>query len=96
MNLRELIDAYANAERGAPAEALLAELDRRIALAEADNQIMWHSHLNETATSISRQRALLRNADLDEARGWGRPTAEQYVRADLVEEYRAAKEVNTS
>ncbi len=80
----------------AEADRLLAEIDRRIALAQADHQLMWRSHLDGTESSVSRQRALLRNADAEQARGWPRNRGEQYVRPDLVEEHRAAKEARNA
>jgi hypothetical protein len=106
MNLHELIDAYGGkradeviageldikAMHAADAEAhrLLAELNRRLALAEYDHPIMWRAHLDETDNSIKRQRNLLRAADKDRASGWPPPRAAAHVRADLIAEHGAA------
>lgn len=78
-------------QREADATRLLAEIDRRRGLAEMDHQLMWDAHLDERASSIARQKALLVNADLDEARNWPRGHAEQFVRSDLKEAHRAGK-----
>lgn len=44
-----------------------------------------------TGPSVSRQRALLVNADLDEARNWPRGHAVAFVRSDLKEAHRASR-----
>ena len=94
VNEGEMGTMQAMAAATAEADRLLGELDRRIALAEADHVIMWRSHLDDNARSVDRQRALLRNVDLDEARGWGRGLAERYVQADLVDEHRKNREAS--
>lgn len=89
-NLRRLFLAFGTANAAgdqAEARRLLAELDRRIALAETDHPIMWRPHLDETEPSVSRQRDLLRNGDNDVERGFRRNPAIEFVRPDLVEEH---------
>jgi len=46
---------------------LHAEIDRRLALAEADHPIMWRSHLDNSDSSQRRQRALIRQHAADVA-----------------------------
>jgi hypothetical protein len=74
------------------AARLLAELDRRIALAGDDHPIMWRSHLDETEASVRRQRAVLRMANKDRLEGWRLVSAAAHVRADLIEEHRETGE----
>jgi hypothetical protein len=109
MNLLELIDAYALANRRHYAtqsepgtsngpyspdsretvEAagvcleLHAEIERRLALAEADHPIIWRSHLDDNERSQSRQRALIAQHAADVAAGRRPYPVIEHCRKDL-------------
>jgi hypothetical protein len=94
VNLLELIDAYALANANArtaenlgdslqaehETQELRAEIERRLALAEADHPIMWRSHLDNSDSSQRRQRSLIEVAEKDRARGWTPSHAVKHAR----------------
>jgi len=62
---------------------LHAEIERRLALGEADHPIMWRSHLDDTERSQSRQRALIRRHAADVAAGRRPYPIIEHCRKDL-------------